>query len=475
VDVSNVFDFLAFRILVDNVSECYATLGFIHQRWSPVPGRIKDHIAIPKPNAYQSLHTTVIGPEGHPFEIQIRTWDMHKIAEYGIAAHWSYKERGSRTEADDSRISWLRGLLDNSAGSSPREFLDSLKVDLYPDEVYGFTPRGDVFSFPLGATILDFAYRVHTEVGHQCVGGRVNGRWVPLRTEIANGDIVEITTSPQQRPHHDWLSIVVTNRARSKIRSWLKREEKARAVEVGRKLLERETRKLGSNLRRAIGSEEMRRVLSAHGFSREDDLLAALGFGKLAPGSVAEQLLPDSGAAAEADTGVTPETPPASRTEVESGVLEVTGDADFLVYIAKCCSPLPGEPIVGYVTRGKGVAVHSRTCSNVKNLLYHPEREIEVQWASGAEGKSATPSRVNVEMVFQSRADMLELISQTVSAEGSKILGCQLRTDHDETGFAAITIAVRDAPQFSRILMRLQSLNGMIQVERRRVATRAGP
>jgi len=307
------------------------------------------------------------------------------------------------------------------------------------------------------------------------VGGRVNGRWVPLRTEIANGDIVEITTSPQQRPHHDWLSIVVTNRARSKIRSWLKREEKARAVEVGRKLLERETRKLGSNLRRAIGSEEMRRVLSAHGFSREDDLLAALGFGKLAPGSVAEQLLPDSGAAAEADTGVTPETPPASRTEVESGVLEVTGDADFLVYIAKCCSPLPGEPIVGYVTRGKGVAVHSRTCSNVKNLLYHPEREIEVQWASGAEGKSATPSRVNVEMVFQSRADMLELISQTVSAEGSKILGCQLRTDHDETGFAAITIAVRDAPQFSRILMRLQSLNGMIQVERRRVATRAGP
>jgi len=474
VDVSNVFDFLAFRILVETVSECYATLGLIHQRWSPVPGRIKDHIAIPKPNAYQSLHTTVIGPEGHPFEIQIRTWDMHKIAEYGIAAHWSYKEKGSTSQAEDSRISWLRGLLDNSAGSSPREFLDSLKVDLYPDEVYGFTPRGDVFSFPLGATILDFAYRVHTEVGHNCVGGRVYGRWVPPRTEIANGDIVEITTSPQQRPHHDWLNIVVTNRARSKIRSWLKREEKSRAVEVGRKLLEREIRKLGSTLRRAAGSEEMQSLLTTHGFSREDDLLAALGFGKLAPGSVAEQLLRDTEAAADADAGAIPEKLQPTRTQVGNGVLEVTGDADFLVYIAKCCSPLPGEPIVGYVTRGKGVAVHSRTCSNVKNLLYHPEREIEVQWASGADGPSATPSQVNVEMIFQSRADMLELISQIVSAEGSKILGCQLRTDHDETGFAAITIAVRDAPQFSRILTRLQSLNGMIQVERRRVATRVG-
>ena len=294
VEVGDVFDVLAFRIIVSTVSECYATLGLIHQEWSPVPGRIKDHIAIPKPNAYQSLHTTVIGPEGHPFEIQIRTWDMHKIAEYGIAAHWSYKELGSKARAEDSRIAWLRSLLDNSEGTSPREFLDSLKVDLYPDEVYSFTPRGDVFSFPRGATILDFAYRVHTEVGHSCVGGRVNGRWVPLKTEIKNGDIVEITTSPQQRPHHDWLSIVVTTRARSKIRAWLKREEKERAVEVGRKLLERELRKASSGLKKLSGSDQMRQAVASHGVASEEDLLAAIGFGRLGAAAVATSLLPGS-------------------------------------------------------------------------------------------------------------------------------------------------------------------------------------
>jgi GTP pyrophosphokinase len=391
---------------------------------------------------------------------------MHKIAEYGIAAHWSYKETGSRTPADDSRIAWLRGLLDNSAGASPREFLDSLKVDLYPDEVYSFTPRGDVFSFPRGATILDFAYRVHSEVGHSCVGGRVNGRWVPLKTEIKNGDIVEITTSSQQRPHHDWLSIVVTTRARSKIRAWLKREEKARAVEVGRKLLERELRKSGATLRKVMGTETMEHLLTSHGFAREDDLLAALGFGKLAAPAAAAQLLPTTEQGGKAPA---PAPAPPPSTQGDSAILEVTGDADFLVYIAKCCTPLPGEHIVGYITRGKGVAVHSRSCPNVKNLLYHPEREIDVQWASSAGSGESSPSRVDVEMMFQNRADMLEMISHTVSAEGSKILSCQLRTEHDETGFAAITIAVRDGPQFTRILSRLQNLQGMLQVERRGV------
>ncbi len=465
VDVSNVFDFLAFRIIVSSVAECYATLGLVHQRWAPVPGRIKDHIAIPKPNAYQSLHTTVIGPEGHPFEIQIRTMDMHKIAEFGIAAHWSYKERGSQGPVEDSRVSWLRGLLDNFEGASPREFLDSLKVDLYPDEVYSFTPKGDVFSFPRGATVLDFAYRVHTEVGHTCVGARVNGRWVPLKTRIKNGDIVEITTSPQQKPHHDWLNIVVTNRARSKIRSWLKREEKARAVEVGRKLLERELRRAGSSMRKASSSDAMAAVLHAHGLGREEDLLAAIGFGKLAPPAVASALVPEGAGAEAASTAPQqPSRPPADR---EQPALEVTGDADFLVYVAKCCSPLPGEDIVGYITRGKGVAVHSRSCPNVKNLLYHPEREIDVRWSSEAGGGRSAPSRVAVNMVFTDRSGMLASISQAICAEGSDILSCQLRTEEtDNTGFAAMTIAVRDASQLGRILGKLQSLNGMLQVER---------
>jgi GTP pyrophosphokinase len=463
VDVSNVFDFLAFRILVSTVAHCYAALGLIHQQWPPVPGRIKDHIAIPKPNAYQSLHTTVIGPEGHPFEIQIRTMDMHKIAELGIAAHWSYKERGSLERADDSRIAWLRGVLDNVEGSSPREFLDSLKVDLYPDEVYAFTPKGDVFSFPRGAKILDFAYRIHTEVGHSCVGGRINGRWVPLKTELGNGDIVEISTSPQQRPHRGWLELVVTGRARSKIRSWLKREEKAGAVEVGKKLLERELRRRDSTMRKAADSDDLERILASRGVSRFDDLLAAIGFGKLAAPTIAAELAPD---AAEPRTDKE-ETAARPRTEPREGpVLEITGEADFLVYVARCCNPVPGDEIVGYITRGKGVAVHARACPNLKKLLFHPEREIEVKWASEA-GDRRAPSRVDVDMVFEDQDGMLSSIAQAITSEGSNIISCHLDTEQHQTGVAAITIAVRDAAQLSRIIDRLETLNGMLQVGRR--------
>ncbi len=468
VDVANVFDFLAFRVIVETVGDCYAVLGLIHQQWPPVPGRMKDHIAIPKPNAYQSLHTTVLGPEAHPFEIQIRTWDMHKIAEFGIAAHWSYKEEGSGAGSEDSRISWLRSLLDNSEGASPREFLDSIKVDLYPDDVYCFTPRGDVFSFPRGATILDFAYRIHSEVGHTCVGGRINSRWVPLRTEVKNGDIVEITTSPQQQPHHDWLNLVVTNRARSKIRSWLKQEEKKRAVEVGRKLIEREFRKAGVSWRRTSGSNELKNVLSSHGLSKEEDLLAALGFGRLAAPTIIAQLLPQEEETAEDELRTTiTSTRKKEASAAGSQALEVTGDADFLVYVAKCCKPLPGEKIVGFVTRGKGVAVHTRTCPNVKNLMYHPEREIEVRWASNASTSAASTNQVELDMVFDDRSGMLASISQVISAEGSDILSCQLRTEHNDRGFGAMTIVVRDAAQLHRILRGLDNINGMRRVERR--------
>ena len=465
VDVANVFDFLAFRIIVSTVADCYAALGLIHQQWPPVPGRLKDHIAIPKPNAYQSLHTTVIGPEGHPFEIQIRTDEMHKIAEYGIAAHWSYKEKGSHAPAEDSRVAWLRSVLDNSEGSSPREFIDSLKVDLYPDEVYSFTPRGDVFSFPRGATVLDFAYRVHSQVGQTCVGGRINGRWVPLKTEIVNGDIVEITTSNRQRPHHDWLNIVATNRARSKIRAWLKREEKARAIEVGRKLVDRELRKLGTSLKSVSGSEELKEVIRAGGHSNEEDLIAGIGFGKIPVTTLTSVFRKDGEAPSEEKE--LPLKKKAAAPAKGDHALEVTGDADFLVYLAKCCKPLPGEEIVGFVTRGKGVAVHARACPNVRNLLYHPEREIEVQWAPSAATSKAPTSQVDVDMSFNDSSGMLASISQTISSEGSDILSCRLRTEPNDTGFAAMTIVVHDAAQLTRILGRLQDLKGMLRVNRR--------
>jgi len=469
IDVANVLDFLAFRIIVATVGECYAAMGLIHQQWPPVPGRIKDYIAIPKPNAYQSLHTTVIGPEAHPFEIQIRTTDMHAIAEHGIAAHWTYKETGSRSMAADARIVWLRSLLDTTEGDSPREFLDSLKVDLYPDEIYCFTPGGDVFSFPHGATVLDFAYKVHTEVGQQCVGARVSSRWAPLKTELKNGDVVEIKTSPQQSPSSDWLNIVVTSRARSKIRSWLRREEKAQMLDVGRRLLERELRRAGTTLKRASSSGEMDRLARSHGFSRDEDLLAAIGFGKVLPSAIAQHFQTRDGE--EAAPAPPREKPPLPSS---GAALEVTGNSDFLVYVAKCCTPLPGEDIVGYVTRGKGVAVHSRSCPNVRKLLYHPEREIDVRWASTASSGRAGRSRVDVDMRFRDREGMLATISETIAAEGSNILSCQLRTEDDGLGTMAMVIVVRDATQLNRILEKLQSVKGMLRVERRGLATYAG-
>ncbi len=471
VGIESIFDFLAFRVIVGSVSECYAALGLIHQKWPPVPGRIKDYIAIPKPNAYQSLHTTVIGPEGHPFEIQIRTRQMHEIAEHGIAAHWNYKEHGS-TPVGDSRIAWLRSLLDTTKGSSPREFLDSLKVDLYPDEVYCFTPKGDVLSFPRGATILDFAYRVHTQIGHHCVGGTVNGKWVPLRTKLTNGDIVEISTSPQQTPNHDWLTIAAAARSRSKIRAWLRKEEKIRAIEVGKKLLEREFQRAGSSWKRWSGSDGIAELLKNHGLMKEDDLFAAVGFGKLAPQVVSAFVLgqdkPEGRGLSLVGAG---KAVPAEAAPV----LEVTGDSDFLVYLAKCCNPVPGEEIIGFVTRGKGVAVHAKSCPNVRNLLYHPEREIEVRWAQGTFEGKAPRARVALDMKYQDRPGLLMAASHAVSSEGSNIVSCNLQTEEGGLGAVTMTVEVRDKDHLSRILDKLQNVEGMLQVERRGLARRGEP
>jgi len=459
IDVSSVFDFVAFRIIVEDVSQCYGVLGLMHQRWAPVPGRFKDYIATPKPNAYQSIHTTVIGPEGHPFEIQIRTREMHRVAEYGIAAHWNYKERGSERAPENSPIAWLRGVLDDSGGGNAREFLDSLKVNLYQEEVYAFTPKGEVRAFPRGATILDFAYTIHTEVGHHCVGGKVDGRWVPLKTELKNGNMVEITTSPQQSPNHEWLNIVVTGRARSKIRAYLKKKEKTRAIALGKRLLEREFRRHDISLKRGMESEEVAALRASHGLAREDDLFAAVGFGKI-PAS----LVASSGEHEEHPQEVQLQ-PARGDGGRRGGAIEVTGDSDFLVYIAKCCNPVRGEKIVGYVTRGRGVAVHSASCPNVLKLLYHPDREIAVCWSDEGDDGS---SEVALNMVFRDEENMLASISSAISSEGSGIVSCDLKTDHERaTGCAAMTIRVRDAEQLKRIMERLDGLRGMIEVARR--------
>ena len=454
IGLERVYDFLAFRIVVESVPHCYAALGLVHQLWRPVPGRIKDYIAMPKPNAYQSLHTSVIGPGGQPFEVQIRTGDMEEIAERGIAAHWLYKEGRGPGEAAE-RLAWLHSLVEGQQ-ENPREFLDSLKLNLYPEEVYAFTPKGEVYAFPRGATPVDFAFRVHTQVGSQCVGARVNGKLVPLRTPLGNGDIVEIITSPSQAPSRDWLEFVVTGRARNKIRAWLNRGEKDQAVELGRRLVERESRKLGLTLKKLRGTEPFARIASDHGFGKEEDLLAAIGFGRT---SARDILAPFARPA-------TPrEPPPAKATraaEADVPVVVVKGQRDMLTYRAACCNPLPGDVIVGYITRGRGVAVHTRHCGNVRRLLITPDREVEVEWGEVI-GAYAVPLHVS----FEDRPGMLASLSQAVTATDADVRSCHLSTEEGRLGVADFVLEVHGRGHLERVLAAVRGVEGVTRADQR--------
>ncbi len=453
IGLDRVYDFLAFRLIVDTVPHCYAALGLIHQLWRPVPGRIKDYIAMPKPNAYQSLHTSVIGPEGQPFEVQIRTRDMDEIAERGIAAHWLYKE-GRQPSHDAERVSWLHSLVEGHQ-ENPRDFLNSLKLNLYPEEVYTFTPKGEVFAFARGATPIDFAYRVHTEVGHHCVGARINGKLVPLRTAIANGDIVEILTSTNQVPSRDWLDIAVTGRAQNKIRAWLNRGEKEEAVEAGRRLFDRECRKLGLTVKEFREDGRMAKLASDHGFGKEDDLLAAIGFGRLSLRDVLAPLVRSKTPQPAAAPGAR------ARAAVADGsVVTVRGQRDLLTYRAQCCNPLPGDEIVGYVTRGRGVAVHAANCPNVRKLLFTSEREVEVEWG-GVTGAFAVPLHVG----FEDRPGMLASLSQAANGEDANIRSCHLATNEDRLGTADLVVDVNGRSHLERVLAALRHIPGVTSVD----------
>jgi len=473
VDAAELYDVLAFRIVTPETRECYAALGLVHQLWRPVPGRIKDYIAMPKPNFYQSLHTTVMGEAAQPFEIQIRTREMDLISERGIAAHWKYKEGRLGPHADDARFQWLRQLVDwQSEVSDPRQFLASLKVDLYPDEVYTFTPKGEVFAFPRGATPLDFAYRVHTDVGHRCVGARVNGKLVPLRTALASGDIVEILTAPNQAPSRDWLSFVVTSRARHKIRHFIQAQEKARAVELGRRLLEKELKKYKKTIRKLEAEGKLQAELGTWGFSRLEDLYAALGYGKLAPRNALEKLIPP-------DELNRPE-PPKPETAVSRVVrkilpfgapdIMVVGHNDLLASLAKCCNPVPGEKILGYITRGRGVSVHSDICPNVRNLLYDPERQIDVAWAGGKGASYA----IELDVVTDDRPGLLADLTQAIAGEGSNIRRIEARSSEDRKGYVSVSLETSDLKHLEKIFNRLKAISGVREVVRKYNVPKAG-
>ena len=465
IELAQLFDYLAFRIITEDVKDCYAALGVVHQGWRPVPGRFKDYIAMPKPNLYQSLHTTLLGKTGQPFEVQIRTGEMDRVAEAGIAAHWLYKEGDETAEESVGSFAWLRQLLEwQKEVEDPRTFLTTLKVDLYPDEVYAFTPRGDVLSFPRGATPIDFAYKIHTDLGHQCVGARVNGKQVPLRTALKNGDIVEIRRNPSRRPSRDWLKFVATSRAKSKIRQWLNTEQKKRSTEIGRRLLDRALKKHKLSPKRIYGGEAMKQFLVSEGVGNVDDLCSRIGFGKISIGQVVSRVLTAD------ELSATSERPGKIRAAVDKvlgtggGGITVRGHDDLLAYLAKCCNPLPGEEITGFITRGRGVSVHSVECPNVRNLLYNPEREIEVGWARP--GDEVYPVILLIET--EDQPGVLARLTEVMAKLDCNIRQIEAQTTL-ETGRALIEVVmeVRNRKQMEKLQRGIQAVPGVLEVNRR--------
>ncbi len=475
ITVDQIYDMLALRIITQTETDCYAVLGILHGQWRPVPGRIKDFIAIPRNNFYKSLHTTVISEKGHAFEVQIRTEEMHKMAEEGIAAHWKYKD-GPVSARDEQRLAWLREVVDRHKNEkNSDEFLANLKVDLYPEEVYTFTPKGKIVVLPRDASPIDFAYTVHTEVGHTCVGAKVNGRIVPLRYKLRSGDIVEILTQPGHNPSRDWLQLAKSSRARQKIKHWLNIHQRERAIEIGRNLIEKEARKYHIALKN-ISEAELTRVASESGLAKPDDLLAALGYGRFSARSVLARVLPAEAAQlsgrphgdgnGDGDTATTGLTSVVRRVfGGETSAIKVTGHDDLLVYRAQCCNPIRGEDIVGYVTRGKGVAVHSKSCTNVLNLMFEPERRIAVEWARDPAPLRSTGYPVKLSVLCDNRPGMLKQIATVIADANTNICNAEANTTQDNAT-VDIVADIADLKHLERILSGVRKIPGVRDVQR---------
>jgi GTP diphosphokinase / guanosine-3',5'-bis(diphosphate) 3'-diphosphatase len=470
ISVEQVYDLCAMRVITRSLQDCYAVLGIIHNLWRPVPGRIKDFIAMPRPNFYQSLHTSVITEDGTPFEIQIRTEEMHKMAEEGIAAHWKYKD-GPVSAQDEQRLAWLRQVVEWQRDvSDPNEFLSTLKVDLYPEEVYTFTPKGKVVVLPRDATPIDFAYTIHTEVGHTCIGAKVNGRMVPLRYKLHSGDIVEILTQPGHKPSRDWLGLVKSSRSRNKIKHWLNVHQRERAIEIGRKLIEKEARKYRIALKE-IKDEELQRVASGYGLGKADDLMSGIGYGKYSARQVLARLLPAGATHSIAgdieSEGLTSQpggiASVVRRVFGDHNAITVRGQGDMLVYRARCCNPIRGESIVGYITRGKGVAVHSVNCPNVTNLLYEPERKIDVEWARDDATPTAYPVKLTV--YCDDRFGMLKNITGVIGDAKSNIRNIAAQTANSQAS-VEVVLDISDLKHLETIIVGLRKIPGVHEVQR---------
>ena len=463
IEFEQIHDLIAFRIIVPTVRDCYAMLGVIHSSWKPVPGRFKDFIAMPKANMYQSLHTTVFGPSGQRMEVQMRTAEMHSVAEEGIAAHWKYKEGKSAAHADEGRFSWLRQMLEwQKELKDSSEFMSSVKVDLFPEEVYVFTPDGDVKELPKQSTPIDFAYSVHSDVGHRCNGAKVNGRLVPLRTELKNGDIVDIITSTNQTPSKDWLKFVKTSKAKNRIRYWVKDQERQQSLELGRDLLEKELRKFGFSYNRALNLDTVKGTLSELGFRNFEDLQAAVGYGKVTCNQVLSRIIPEQFKA---------EAPKPSKLSQVLGkirrkpvdAINVQGLEGILVRFSKCCNPLPGDEVIGFISQGLGVTVHAADCPRV--LETDPDRRVEVSWNRQ---KGATRS-VKIRVYSLDQKGILATITKVITKNAANILRASVYSTNDGRGIHSFEIDVQDVQHLTRVMESVQKVKGVQQVERVRV------
>ena len=458
-EFDEIYDLTAVRVLTKTVRDCYGALGVIHSLWKPVPGRFKDFIAMPKVNMYQSLDTTVIGPKGDPVEIQIRTWEMHRVAEEGIAAHWLYKEKKGDRDRFDEAFTWLRQLMESQKEmKDPKEFLDTVRFDLFPDEVYVFTPKGDVKALPEGSTPIDFAYAVHTDVGHHCVGAKVNGKLVPLRYTLRQGDIVEVVASPTQHPSRDWLKIVKSSRSKAKINQWLKIAERARSLELGRELFDREAKKYRLVPATLLASEEMKKLLGEMGYATADDLLAAMGYGKSSVHQVLGKLAPTVVREQEQAPDAKPKT--ARKSE---GAVRIRGVDDVLVRFGKCCSPVPGDGIVGFITRGRGLTVHARDCMTVVKNVLDKERLLAVEWDS--DEPATRPVKIAV-YIGRDRPGLLAEITAAISSRHANITKAEITVTDDRKGINHFVIEVEDLHQLQGIMQAIRDVKDVMNVER---------
>jgi GTP diphosphokinase / guanosine-3',5'-bis(diphosphate) 3'-diphosphatase len=460
LEFEDVYDIIAFRIILDTVPHCYEALGVIHSLWKPVAKKFKDYIGVPKPNMYQSLHTTVIGPFGERIEIQIRTWEMDKVAKSGIAAHWSYKEGLNLDEKTTKTFSWIQNLVENQENfENPDEFLENVRIDLFPDEVYVFTPRGEIKTVPNGATPVDFAYLIHTEVGNQCVGSKVNGRIVPLQYELKTGDTVEISTSKKSHPSKDWLNFVKTVKARSRIRQWIKTQEKERSITLGREMCEKAFRKYRLNFNTLLKSEEMEKVVDHFGFKHVDDLIASVGYGKITPLQIIRKVEPKPEEKEDSASFLDKIISRVRKKKPKTGVT-VKGVDDILIKFGKCCQPVPGDSITGYITRGYGVTVHRTRCVNAMKMS--PERQIDVEWSVDI----ADTYPVKILVRSYDRVGLLAEITASISKNGANILSANTETRQSKIVESLFTIAVENTDHLNKVLSAIRKVKHIQNVRR---------